>query len=204
MLYPVKNLFSFFLKCTFAKRNDFFWKAQTKPEDLPEKEPFSQPEHMKFEKLKFGTFMNKNSSASSPAVWIDERIHFSAPRETLWSYSCFHLQMYGRQVQMGSWRLALGWEHLFTPDVCQRIAGGQHRILPTIVNKTWFEATEGKKLVYGPTCRYSSWQPRLWMQFKRRWCYEQVVCHLPLAPRQEGWGSHEMIPKYRENETFGK
>lgn len=117
---------------------------QAKPEHLPEKEPFIQPEHMKFGKTKFGTFMNRNSSASSSVVWSNERSCFSAPGEGPWSYSHFHLQKYSRQAQMGNRRLALGWDHLSTPDVCQRIAGGQQRYLPVIVNKPWFEATEKK------------------------------------------------------------
>lgn len=142
MSCPVKNLFSFFLKCTFAKRNEFSSKRQAKPVHLPEKEPFSKPEHMKFGKLKFGIFMNRNSSASSPVVWSNERSCFSTPGEGPWSYSHFHLQNYSRHVQMGNWRLALGWDNLFTTDVCQRIAGGQHRYLPTIVNKPWFEERE--------------------------------------------------------------
>lgn len=195
MFCPVKNLFSFFLKCTFAKRNEFFWKRQAKPDYLPEKKPFSQPGNMKFGKLKFGTFINRSSSASPAAVWGNETSCFSARAEGLWGYSPFPLQKCSRHVSVGKRRMALGWEQLLTPDFSQSIAGGQHRYLSIVVNKPGIEAIKGKKKVYWPTCRFSSQWPRLWMHFKRWWHCDQVVGHLSLALRQ-AWGSHKKTLPY--------
>lgn len=150
--------------------------------------------------------MSRNSSVSFPIVWSNERSCFSAS-EGPWSSSCFCLWKYSTQVQMGKWRLVLGWDHLFTPDACRRIVGGQQRYLPMIANKPWFEETEKEKqkISTGPLADLVVSSPGCECTLKNWWCYDRVVCHLSLAPRQGAWGSHIKTPHMcGENETFGK
>lgn len=145
LLCPVKILFSFFLTCTFAEWNEFFWKRQIKPDYLPEKKPFSQPGNKKLGQLKFGTFINRSPSASPAGVWGNERSCFSATTEGPWGCSPLPLPKCSRHLSVGKCRLVLSWEQLLTPDFSHSIAGGQHKHLSTIVDKPGFEAIEGEK-----------------------------------------------------------
>lgn len=146
---------------------------------------------MKYGKLKYGTFMSRNSGVSSPTVWSNMREVASVHQEK--GRGALPTSVFESRANRCKWRLVLGWDYLFTPDAYRRIAGGQQRYLPMIVNKPWFEETDGQtqKMSTGPLAVLVVSSPGCECTLKKRWCYDQVVCHLSLAPRQGVWGIHK-------------